>query len=308
MRLFFLSDIHTDFWWPYANSRKEYEMPDPPEEVTRRTLEHRWSNKRHIDLFTTDVDGIIVPGDLGNDWLTSTRTLKWLREKYKKVYFVPGNHDIAVRGGTPSKSNVQFKNSIKKIEAYRTFCKENDIVLLEGDVVDGIGGCMMMCDFSWGHPLLRSRSVLNWKRHWYDGKTWRYMDNDPDVIFDYYSKMLDEIVAKKPKVIVTHFCPSILPITFDWRNAPENDYFYFDASKWLNEIEQDTIWICGHTHDPKRATYLNKKGALITVMCNPQGYPSDRHYNIICNEMIEGEKEVKRTFLPIETDRFIIDV
>ena len=133
MRLFFLSDLHTDFWWPYANSRKEYEMPDPPEEVTRKTLEHRWANKRLVDLFTTDVDGIIVPGDLGNDWLTSTRTLKWLREKYKKVYFVVGNHDIAVRGGTQSKSNIQFRNSIKKIEAYRTFCKENDIVFLEGD-------------------------------------------------------------------------------------------------------------------------------------------------------------------------------
>ena len=308
MKLFFLSDIHTDFWWPYANSRKEYEMADPPEEVTVKTLEHLWSKHKLADNYTTDVDGIIVPGDLGNDWLTCTRTLKWLREKYKKVYFVTGNHDIAVRGGTMSKSNIQFKTSAQKIEAYRKFCEENDIVFLEGDTVDGIGGCMMMCDFTWMHPQLKNWSVLNWKRHWYDGKHWRYMDNSPFEIFNHYSKMLDEIVAKKPKVIVTHFCPSILPITFDWRNAPQNDYFYFDATKWLNEIEQDTIWICGHTHDPKRATYLNKKGALIQVMCHPQGYPEDRHYNILCDEFIEGEKDFKRSFLPIETDQFVIDV
>lgn len=308
MRLFFVSDIHTDFWWPFANQKMDYDVPDPSEEVPRKTLEHRWTSGRQIDLYPTDVDGVIVPGDLGNDWNTSTYTLKWLREKYKKVYFVPGNHDIAVRGGTRSKSNVQFKTSIEKIDAYRKFCEENDITFLEGDVVDEIGGCMMMCDFTWSPKYLRDGSILYWKRHWYDGKHWRYMKNDPEAIFNHYSEMLDKIVAQKPKVIVTHFCPSILPITFDWRNDPANDYFYFDASRWLDEIDRDTIWICGHTHDLKRATYLNRRGALITVMCNPLGYPEDRHYNIICEERIAGEKDVSRSFIPIDRKHFIIDV
>ena len=30
--------------------------------------------------------------------------------------------------------------------------------------------------------------------------------------------MMDKIVAQKPRVIVTHFAPSILPISFDFRN------------------------------------------------------------------------------------------
>ncbi len=308
MKYFFLSDIHTDFWWPYANPRSEYEKADPPEEVTRKTLDHLWGKWKFRYNYPTDVDGIIVPGDLGNDWNTQTRTLKWLREKYKRVIYVPGNHDIAVRGGTPSESNLPYKTSALKIEALRKFCNETDITMLEGDVVDGIGGCMMMTDFSILHPELKSWSQLNWKRHWYDGKTWRYFDNQPDEIMDYYRGMMDKIVAQKPRVIVTHFAPSIMPISFDSRNDPCQNFFYFDAYKWLNELDRDTIWICGHVHEHKRATYLNKKGALITCMCNPQGYPEDKHYSIYCVEEVEGEKDRKLSHDQLATEKFVIEI
>lgn len=307
MKYFFLSDLHTNFWWPYANERSEYEQPDPPEEVTRKTLDHLWEKQKRY-YYPTDVDGIIVPGDLGNDWNTQTWTLKWLREKYKRVIYVPGNHDIAVRGGTQSKSNLPFKTSAMKIEALRKFCEENDIVMLEGDVVDGIGGCMMMTDFSVLHPDLKSWSQLNWKRHWYDGKTWRYFDNQPDKIMDYYREMMDKIVAQKPIAIVTHFAPSLMPIPFDCRNDPCQNFFYFDAHKWLNEIDRDTIWICGHVHANMRATYLNKKGALITCMCNPQGYPEDRLSSICCSEEVDGEIGRKLSHEELATEKFIIEI
>ena len=307
MKYFFLSDLHTDFWWPYANERSEYDQPDPPEEVTRKTMDHLWRKEKRYD-YPTDVDGIIVPGDLGNDWNTQTWTLKWLREKYKTVIYVPGNHDIAVRGGTSSKSNLSYETSAMKIEALRKFCKETDITMLEGDVVDGIGGCMMMTDFSILHPDLKSWSQLNWKRHWYDGKTWRYFDNQPDEIMYHYRVMMDGIVAQKPKVIVTHFAPSILPIPFDYRNNTSQNFFYFDAHKWLNEIDRDTIWICGHVHANMRATYLNKKGALITCMCNPQGYPEDRLSSICCSEEIEGERGRKLSHEELATEKFIIEI
>ena len=307
MKYFFLSDLHTDFWWPYANERSEYEQPDPPEEVTRKTLDHLWGKQKRYD-YPTDVYGIIVPGDLGNDWNTQTWTLKWLREKYKRVIYVPGNHDIAVRGGTLSKSNLPYETSAMKIEALRKFCKDSGITMLEGDVVDGIGGCMMMTDFSVLHPDLKSWSQLNWKRHWYDGKTWRYFDNQPDEIMDYYRQMMDEIVAQKPRVIVTHFAPSLMPIPFDYRNDPCQNFFYFDAHKWLNEIDRDTIWICGHVHANMRATYLNKKGALITCMCNPQGYPEDRLSSICCSEQAEGERGRKLSCEELATEKFIIEI
>lgn len=307
MKYFFLSDLHTDFWWQYANERSECEQPDPPEEVTRKTLDHLWGKQKRYD-YPTDVDGIVVPGDLGNDWNTQTWTLKWLREKYKRVIYIPGNHDIAVRGGTPSKSNLPFKTSAMKIEDLRKFCKDSGITMLEGDVVDGIGGCMMMTDFSVLNPALKSWSQLNWKRHWYDGKTWRYFDNQPDEIMDHYRRMMDKIVAQKPRAIVTHFAPSVMPIPFDYRNDPCQNFFYFDAYKWLNEIEKDTIWICGHVHDNMRATYLNKKGALITCMCNPQGYPGDELRSISCSEQVEGERGRKLSREELATEKFIIEI
>src|SRR5574344_611473 len=87
--------------------------------------------------------------------------------------------------------------------------------------------------------------------------------------------MMMDIVKQKPKVMVTHFVPYQLGVQYDFRNDPWNYAFYFDAEKYLDEMENDTYWICGHTHGKRMAEHVNSKGNVIHIRCNPFGYPSD---------------------------------
>lgn len=229
MKVLCLSDIHADIWFTHAVKPARLKVDDPAEDVVYDTLEYIWDFK-DIPL---DVDGIIVAGDIGNDYLTTTRTLAWLANKYEKVWAVAGNHDMTVCGGTPSKSNLQFTSSEQKLQAMidATLKFPNyHCYLLNGDKRLGVAGCMGMCDFKCETPSYGLDPFTNWKRKWYDGKYWRYL-SQPREIWDHYDKLMTDIVQQKPKVMVTHFVPYQLGVPFEFRNDPWNYVFYFDAEK-----------------------------------------------------------------------------
>ena len=110
MKAYIMSDIHVDTHFTYANEPSLLREDDPCEEVTFATMDWLW--KFH-DI--PETEALIIPGDMSNDFLTFTREIQWLSKKYKEVFFTPGNHDMMVRGGTPSKSNLVFKTTEEKI-------------------------------------------------------------------------------------------------------------------------------------------------------------------------------------------------
>lgn len=258
MKILALSDIHTDIWFTYAVKPARLKCDDPDESVVYDTLEHIWN----VENVPVDVDGIIVAGDIGNDYLTTTRTLKWLSEKYNKVWSVAGNHDMVVRGGTPSKSNLQFVSSEQKLQAmidYTLQLPNYDCYLLNGDKRLGVAGCMGMCDFQCEPPHYGLDPYTNWKRNWFDGKHWRYFNQIPQQIWLHYDQMLMNIMQKQPKVVVTHFVPYELGVPHTFRNDPFNYVFYFKGEKYFDELDHDTYWICGHVHGRRQAEYVNSK-------------------------------------------------
>ena len=131
MQAFILSDLHPDTWFSYANKPSKLRGDEVKEDVVFNTMEYLWQYFNY-----PDTDAIVVAGDVANDWLTYTRAVKWLSNKYKEVYMCLGNHDILVRGGTPSRSNLQFKTSEEKIAAIQDFCnKLGNVHLLARDQV-----------------------------------------------------------------------------------------------------------------------------------------------------------------------------
>ena len=74
MRLFAASDIHTDF-------KKNWSVVEELSETAYRN------------------DAIIVAGDIADHPGTIHNTLSLLRSKFKHVFYVPGNHELWVRGG-----------------------------------------------------------------------------------------------------------------------------------------------------------------------------------------------------------------
>ena len=306
MRYFVLSDIHTDLWFPFAVDRQRLECYDPHESVTRETLDYIWKLRE----YPTDVDGIIVPGDITNDYQSTCYTMKWLSEKYKKVYIVIGNHDMTVRGGTPSQSNLQFLSSYEKVTNIERYADSlGNCYLLDTSMRDRIAGTMGFPDFKCCCPdkAWAERSKLYWKRSWYDGKHWRGKDFNADALWEAESSSMRTLCQMQPKVMVSHYTPIQLGISFDFRNDPNNALFYFDAKEFLEIFDHDAYWLCGHVHEAKRTVYTNAKGFKITILCNPNGYPEEPHSLVYEAETSKGQIRAIPKF-EYSNEAFIIEV
>lgn len=307
MRFFVLSDIHTDLWFPFAVDRPRWECYDPHESVIQETLDYIWKLRE----YPTDVDGIIVPGDITNDYQSTCYTIKWLSEKYKKVYIVIGNHDMTVRGNaTPSRSNLPFKSSQEKVDALVEYGRElGNVRVLDKMLYDDIAGTMGFADFKCCCPdtSWAERMKLYWKRSWYDGKYWRGKNFNADALWEAESRRMRTLCLMQPKVMVTHFTPIQLGISFDFRNDPLNAVFYFDAKEFLEIFDHDAYWLCGHVHEAKSTVYTNAKGFKITILCNPNGYPDDPHTWVYEPETWKGQIRAMKTF-EYNNESFIIEV
>lgn len=301
MKYLILSDIHIDFFFKYAVEPQRAYVDDPEESVITETLDWMWKSYN-----IPETEGLILGGDYSNDYLTFSRMIPWLAKKYKDVYLVLGNHDLTVRGATPSKANLQFTSSEQKIAKMKEDCdKFDNIHFLEGDVINGIGGCMGMCDFRCEPPRYGLDGFTSWKRHWYDGKHWRYFQQVPGAIWNHYDKRLTDIIGQQPKMIITHFVPYELGIPFEFRNNNWNYVFYFKGEKFFDMLENDTIWVCGHVHGCREAIYVNSKGKKIHIICNPLAYPGERStYADIVD--YTGDK-IKRTQKPVKMEDYVID-
>ncbi len=244
MKYYILSDLHIDFYEAYAVKPARYKMADPAEDVTIDTLEYIWNTH-----FLPEADAIILAGDYSNDYLRFSRMIPWIAKKYPEVYLVLGNHDLTCRGATDSKSNLQFTSSEQKIAKMKEICDAiPNVHFLDGNIVNGIGGCMGMCDFKCEAPTYGLDAFTAWKRNWYDGKYWRYFRQVPSAIWNYQEQLMMNIVKQKPKIMVTHFVPYELGVPFDFRNDPWNYVFYFKGEQFFEEMENDSYWICGHVH------------------------------------------------------------
>lgn len=304
MKAYIMSDIHVDTHFAYANKPGLLQADDPCEEVTFATMDWMW------DFFKIpETEAIIIPGDMSNDFLTFTREIQWLSKKYKEVFFTPGNHDMMVRGGTPSKSNLVFQTTEEKIAAMKAECeKYPNVHFLEGNVVNGIAGCMGMNDFKCEPYTLGGPTLTRWRR-WFDAKHWKYMHNDPAKIWEHYDKTMTELCEKKPKIIVTHFVPYEVGINWKYRTNPLNEMFYFRGEKYLDMLDDGTIWACGHIHDKKYVEYYNKNGNKITILCNPFGYPGEQTFqgDVLLYPKNDDEKIVRKQAI-IDKEKYIVEI
>lgn len=288
MKAFILSDIHVDQWYAYAVAPSRCRKADPAPDVVADTMEYLWNYRNY-----PNTDAIIVAGDIANDYLSYKRAVKWLAGKYKAVYICVGNHDILVRGGTCSKSNSKFALSEDKLDAILMQDLAYDNVhILEGRTVNGIAGCMGMCDLKCeARPGFDHRTA--WRRTWFDGVHWRYMNQEPGKIWKYYDDMMERLCKAGPKVMMTHFAPFQVGVNWKYRNSNANLYFYFRGEKYLDLLTDGAIWVCGHIHDRKICNWVNSSGNHIRILCNPSGYP--------------GEGDVRADILTVDGGKIVRD-
>src|SRR5262245_62995824 len=91
MRIFAVSDLHTDF----AENRRRLEQV---------------SSTSYLQ------DALVLAGDIADDLRIIDWTLRKLRSQFDRVFYVPGNHELWVRGGDC--------DSVEKLRQVLSLCDE----------------------------------------------------------------------------------------------------------------------------------------------------------------------------------------
>lgn len=119
-RVFAISDLHTDY-------------SDNMAWVARLSTE--WYKK----------DVLIVAGDVAETYRSFVLTLSELKERFQRVFYVPGNHDLWCR-----REGDDHIDSLEKLNALLDACSKIGVETRPG-VVDGLGIIPL---FSWYHEVI----------------------------------------------------------------------------------------------------------------------------------------------------------
>lgn len=230
MRVAVVSDIHVDI-------NKDY----PVTEFLHQILQEK------------EVDALLIAGDITSD---PDQTLQWIHDfakaSQKKIYFVPGNHDLW--------NGSKLHNSTEEI--YQMLTADEHCIC--GKTVM-LGECALLGDVGWfdysfgNHEKFTTQDFERMSRN---GRTWQdFLFNDwtkhniqtSDVMIEKLKKrMIDcrKQHAGQKILLMTHM------ISNEMYRVPEHigDWSYFNAflgSKKLERLcveQKVTYSVCGHVH------------------------------------------------------------
>jgi len=239
MRLFALSDIHVDF-----------------------EVNAKWINSLSAADYLDDI--LILAGDVAY----TPRLLDWclctLAARFKKVLFVPGNHDLWVIGESPQKTSVQKFQDVSAIV-------ESSGASMQSFSERGISIVPLLgwYDYSFGEPSEELKAT--WTD--YTACRWPLGFGVKQIAAHFAAHNAKHIVANGDKVITfSHFLPRIDVMP---RFVPKDVQMIYpvlgttlleDQLRRLNA----SIHVYGHSH-------LNRKVAIDGVLYinNAFGYPHE---------------------------------
>ena len=246
MRIFTISDLHVDY---------------------KENL--NWVNG--ISDFDFKNDALIVAGDISDKITIVASIFKKLKNSFKYVFFVPGNHDLWVRDDCADNSVEKFQILIKLAEEFGVHTEEVSFNKIR--IVPLFG----WYDYSFGLPSEKLHSI------WNDYAYCVWPDD-----FDYFhiTEMFTNLNKVRQKndgehlISFSHFLPSIdvMPSFI-----PDSRKFIYPVlgSELIGEQVLDMrsdIHIYGHSHVNNRI----KIGETLYIN-NAYGYPSEKN---ICSKKL----------------------
>lgn len=219
-------------------------------------------------------DVLVIAGDIGHNNSQNIKILKLLKQYYKNILCVLGNHDYYLLG---KENKSQFKNSFERVENMRELINcESGMYCLDGWMVeiDGIkfGGCDGWYNdgyFFRQYPtetFTRKSTNVMWRNIMNDAEFIYGVENFDDIFQIERPKI--EKVFKECDVMITHINPSAKNehININYQNNPSNVFFCFEGEKYLKNGNMK-YWIFGHTHE--ELEYIEHN---VHCICNPLGY------------------------------------
>ena len=271
MKISITSDIHIDFWVGINGSVKK-------QQKTMRLLIEKLLPEEKSDT-------LVIAGDIGHYNHQNKLLFEVLREYYKDIIWVHGNHDL-----------YMISNSVKKKFDCNSYVRLEDMIAL-ADKIDGVhylngnmveidgvkfGGCGMWYNYDyamevWNMP--HRHCIQMWKDYLNDANLIRVpwkgivgqMDNE--AYFDEQFELLEKVYLTSD-VIVTHVNPDWENIYPKWK-MPQSTFYTFDGREMLKELDENKMWIFGHTHD--KYFYSHPSGC--SMICNPVDYAIDHWWD-----------------------------
>lgn len=285
------SDIHVDFWIGVNNSPQK-------QQKNMHTLISKL-------LPDTPSDTLVIAGDLGHYNHQNKLFIEVLKQFYKNIVLVHGNHDFYMVSASVRKN---FScDSFARLNDMIDLCnKIPDVHYLSGNVVDidGIkfGGTGMWYDDSYAindHYFSPMEIRFMWETYMNDS----VLISNPNGAgkpngFDRYlfveeqKKLMDNVASIGCDVYVSHICPTskFFPPHYC---RPESTFYQFDGNKYLNQLDETKIWCYGHTHETRHD--IDSSGCRL--LCNPLGYPS----NSLGDNWMQQKFPNERKFFTVDT-------
>ncbi len=218
---------------------------------------HRLSRKD----FQEDI--LILAGDISGKTYLLVEAFEALRERFQKVLYIPGNHDLWVQD-KDGKNSLDFFQFIKKITGEYDICMEPahfgsvSIVPLFG-----------WYDYSFGQP---SSALL---KSWADYVACKWPDGFKETrITDYFTTINEDFLHIKNEFVISfsHFMPRIDLMPGYIPTSKQMLYPVFGSSRIERQIRrlEPDIHIYGHSHFNRKVT----KDGIIYIN-NAFGYPNE---------------------------------
>ncbi|CAK0912024.1 unnamed protein product [Prorocentrum cordatum] len=96
----------------------------------------KWAEGISETEFRNDI--LIVAGDLGDTFNAVKIGLKIFKRKFKRVFYVPGNHDMWIRPNTQDATKMKFQDSICKLLAMLDMCQQIGAEMMPAEVMQNV--------------------------------------------------------------------------------------------------------------------------------------------------------------------------
>ncbi len=208
------------------------------------------------DISCKDHDLLVVAGDLCevNDLDLFDDTWEMLSLKFKKILYVPGNHEYWKQNPWVVDETID-----EVLEQYGNVAR---LKVGESHLIDGrrfIGGTMWFRD---------TGQVYEQKNF----SDFMMIPNFRSYVFKENEKFIEMFTngkAQKNDIVVTHHMPSVQLVDKIYAGDPVNQFFYCEMMDHIQRVKP-VAWLYGHTHRQSNRMLNNT-----WFVCNPFGYPME---------------------------------
>jgi predicted phosphodiesterase len=226
-----------------------------------------------LSLITPSAENLIFAGDIGSFYKPKIlkNFLMGICKYYKKVFYVPGNHEYYTTSNHEVKPMKYLLSNFKKLVSDIT-----NLTILSASSVCIDDVCIVGCTL-WTKPLI---SVPKFIVRIPSMNT-KYYSSLYESELDYLKRMINFSKENcKKLLVITHHCPSFSLIT----KKKGDKYISMYASNLdylLNKNDVHT-WVAGHIH--KNFDLITENGTRL--VSNQLGKPKDHIKDFVKNKVI----------------------